>query len=278
VNRAIWAAAAVIGASLLSACTGTGQAAPNAPVLEVVTGLYPLAQAAAQIGQTKVHVTDFVPAGADPRSYTLTPEQIGQVRQAGLVLDVGGGFQPSFEEAASGAPRVTRLEPYAWLDPPAMKRAVAAIATAMEAADPPAARLFEDGATAFTAEVASDGIDYQSTLSTCSRTTMFTPDEAFQAMANDMGLKDVVVGTTPLEAARGAWFADRVEHVGGRIFSETWVSDDAVREVASGAHTKVSALDTLLGAPAGGWPDSRYIDLLESNLGVLSSALGCESS
>jgi ABC-type Zn uptake system ZnuABC Zn-binding protein ZnuA len=151
------------------------------------------------------------------------------------------------------------------------------IAEAMEAADPQAVRVFRQGAAGFGEEVASAAIDYQSTLSTCASTTMFTPDDAFAATARHMSLTDVVIGAGAVGPSQVDGFAAHVGRVGGRIFSETWVPDQAVRQVATAAHARVSSLDTLLGAPAGGWPDSRYTDRLESNLGVLSSALGCQS-
>jgi ABC-type Zn uptake system ZnuABC Zn-binding protein ZnuA len=178
---------------------------------------------------------------------------------------------------AAGATRVTRVGDFVWVDPAAMKAAVESIAAAMEAANPLAAGLYREGATAFGAEVSSDAIDYQSTLSTCSRTTILTADGAFASMAKDNGLTDVVIGTSPLGAAQVGTLAGQVGRTDGRIFTETWTPDGTVEQVASAVHAKVSTLDTLVGAPAGGWPDSRYVDLLESNLGVLSSALGCES-
>jgi ABC-type Zn uptake system ZnuABC Zn-binding protein ZnuA len=158
-----------------------------------------------------------------------------------------------------------------------MKQAVGMIAAAMEAADPQATNLFRLGAAAFGQEVASVAIDYQSTLSTCANTTVFTPDDAFAATAKDMSLTDVVVGTNAMGSSQVDDITAHVRRVAGKVFSETWVPDQSIREVAAAAHARVFSLDTLLGAPAGGWPDSRYADLLESNLAVLSSALGCES-
>ncbi len=149
-----------------------------------------MAQAVEQIGQGKVSVTDVVPAGSDPTSYRLGPAQALQVRRAGLVVEIGGGFQPSFEQAATGVSDVLQLQarlnaanPYVWLDPNVMQKAVALIAGAMEAADPAAAGLFRQGEQSYGASVQSTGIDYESTLSTCPRMTIFTADAAFAAMA-----------------------------------------------------------------------------------------------
>ena len=112
----------------LTAC-GESAAAAHAPTIQVVTGLYPLTQAVEQIGQGKVAVTDVVPAGTDPTTYRLTAAQVAVVHRAAVVVEIGGGFQPSFEAAAlgAGAGAVVDLraalgatDPYVWLDPVVM--------------------------------------------------------------------------------------------------------------------------------------------------------------
>ncbi len=277
-----------IVAIVASGCGGGSTIAPGTPVLHVYTGLYPLAQAIEQIGQGKVTVTDVVPDGDDPATYVLDPQQVTQLHQAGLVVEIGGGFQPSFESAAGGAPDVLALKevigasnPYVWLDPNVMQRAVAATAKAMEAADPGAAGLYRDGESAFSASMESTGIDYESTLSTCPRSTIFTADDAFAAMAPDYGLRDVVVGSGTGPSTSGASsVANQIEADGATtVFAEPWISPRAVDVVAAATRTRVRTLDTLAGPPAGGWPpQANYINLLESNLGVLSSALACPNT
>jgi zinc transport system substrate-binding protein len=273
---------------LLPACGGTSVAATHAPTIQVVTGLYPLAQAVEQIGQDKVAVTNVVPAGADPMTYHLTAAQVGSVHRAALVVQVGDGFQPSLEAASTGAQAVLNLapqlgvaDPYVWLDPGVMGRAVEAMAAALERANPPATALYQQGARAFSAEVASTGIDYESTLSTCARDTIVTPDSAFLAMARDYNLTDDVVGATarpPAAAVTAA--ANRVNAAElTTVFSEPFASDGTIRPVAAAAHVKVRALDTLTGPPPGGWPrQANYLNLMEANLGTLSNALGCPNS
>jgi len=278
----------VLVTTMAAGCSQSAPADASAPVLTVYTGLYPLAQAVQQIGQSKVSVTDVVPPGADPTTYSLTPAQAAQIRRGGVVVEIGGGFQPSLEQAAAGAPQVLMLRseldvatPYIWLDPNMMQRAVALIAGAMEAADPAATGLFRQGEQAFAASVESTGIDYESTLSACPRTTIFTADSAFAAMSSDYGLRDIAVGSSPApqpSAVRGA--ATAMEGVGATtIFSEPWLPSATVDAVAAAAHAKLRVLDTLEGPPPGGWPrQADYIKLMESDLGALSSALGCPNT
>jgi zinc transport system substrate-binding protein len=272
-------------AIVAAGCSQSAPADASAPVLSVATGLYPLAQAVEQIGQNKVSVTDVVPAGSDPTTYRLSPAQAAQVRRAGLVVEIGGGFQPSLEQAAIGAPDVLSLRTkpgtagaYVWLDPNTMQKAVTTVASAMEAADPAAAGLFRQGAEAFDASVQSTGIDYESTLSVCPRATIFTADTAFAPLAGDYGLRDVAIGSSAAPsptAVRDA--ANSMQAAGATtVFSEPWQPAGTVDAVAAAAHVKVRLLDTLEGPPPGGWPpEADYIKLMESNLGALSSALGC---
>ncbi len=262
-----------------------GAATPKAtPAIQVVTGLYPLAQAVEQVGGGTVSVTDVVPDGADPRTYQLSPAQIAVVHRAALAVDVGG-FQPSFAAAAAGAhasvdlaARLQTNDPYVWLDPALMRRAVTVIGAALAATNPPAAGVYRKNAAGFAAEVRSTGIDYESTLATCPRRTIATADGAFAEVARQYDLSDLIVGAAadppPAEVAS---MAGRVMGAGlTTVFTEPFVPDGTVQAVATAAHAKVRTLDPLSGAPLGGWPHHpTYVQLLEENLGALSTALGC---
>lgn len=277
-----------MAAALAGVVAGCGTSLPRsvsqAPVLRVVTGLYPLARVADLIGQGKAAVTDVVPAGADPLRYQLTAAQRAAVRSAGLVIEVGGGFQPSFEAAASGARAVSKLQPaggaspYVWLDPHDMSRVVGAIASAMEAADPAAAALYRRNTSSLQAQVSSLDIAYSSTLSACPDTTLITPDNAFGTMAASYGLKDIVVGApsvaSQIEAAARALQAGQTTSV----ITQPWVDNSGVTAVAASANAKVRSVDTLAGPPSGGWPaGADYFSLMEQNLSTLGSILGCAS-
>ncbi|MGH9115745.1 MAG: metal ABC transporter substrate-binding protein, partial [Acidimicrobiales bacterium] len=257
----------------------------RAPVLDVVTGVYPIAQAAKQIGQTKVKVTDVVPPGADPLTYRLPPRATATVKAAGLVVLAGGGLQPSLRAAADQAHHVLTVDDalhsrdaYFWLDPTEMNKAVAAIASAMERANPPAAGLYRNGAQGFSEAVASTGIDYENTLSACPRRTVVTASGEFGPMSRSYDLHNLVVGTSPNPNPDDVGRAAAAVQAAGAttVFTEPWVSDATARAVAGAARVHLGTLDTLLGPPPGGWPSvANYVRLMEANLGALSAALGC---
>jgi zinc transport system substrate-binding protein len=252
-----------------------------------VTGLYPLAQAIEQIGGRTVSVTDVVPAGADPRTYRLNPAQIAAVHHAALAVEAGG-LQPSFAAAAVGAHTVVDVaarlgtdDPYVWLDPELMARAVAVIGAALAAANPPAAGVYQKNAAGFAAEVRSTGIDYESTLSTCPRRTIATADGAFATLARQYGLNDLIVGAAADPSpATVASAAGQVKAAGlTTVFAEPFVPAATVEAVASAADVSVRNLDPLSGPPTDGWPHHPdYVQLLEENLAALSAALGCPNT
>ena len=172
-------------------------------------------------------------------------------------------------------------DPYVWLDPDLMGRAVAVIAAALAAANPPAAGVYRKNAEGFAAEMKSTAIDYQSTLSTCPRRTIATADGAFAAMARQYGLEDLIVGAAEEPApADVASATGRVKAAGlTTVFAEPFVPTGTVQAVAAAAHARVRNLDPLSGPPAGGWPHHPdYVQLLEQNLGALSAALGCPNT
>jgi zinc transport system substrate-binding protein len=268
----------------LTGCQAHAATTNKPPTISVVTGLYPLAQAATQIGGSAVVVRDVVPAGSDPRSYQLSPAQAAEVRQAAVVILSAPGFQPALDAAASGPGRVLNLDaalntadPYVWLNPQLMGRAVAAIAATLAAANPAAATGYRRGAEAFSAEVASTGIDYESTLSTCPRRAIVTADGAFAGMARQYGLVDQVVGPADQAgpALGAAAAADRASGA-TTAFREPFVPAGPLDAVAGAAHLTLRTLDPLTGPPPGGWPrQADYIRLMEANLGALNGALGC---
>ncbi len=276
--------------ALLSLAAGCTSALPKtvsgAPVLSVVTGLWPLANLVQDIGGDKVAVDDPIPPGIDPLTYRPSAPVLRIVRSAGLVIDAGGGLQPGFEQAARGAQQslsvATQLgaaSPYVWLDPTMMEKAVTAVTDAMAAADPQAGPLFRRNAGGVGAALESLKIDYSTTLSSCPGDTMVTPDRAFTDMASEFGLTQLVVGPRPSPAVVSATTGRIQAGSSVALVSEPWVDNNGIRAVAAASSTKITALDTLAGTPTR--PPSGhdpYTQLMEQNLGHLSAALGCNNN
>lgn len=283
--------AVAVAAAVLIGAAGCSSSLPSslrqAPVLSIATGLWPLAQAARQIGGDKVAVVDVVPPATDPFGFDPDPAQARILTGSGLVVDVGGGFQPKLEAAAAGAPAVVHVgagtgatDPYVWLDPSTMAKTVTVLEKAMAAADPAAASLFARNASDVRNEIQSLGIDYSSTLAACPGTRLVTPDGAFTAMAAEYGLTDHVVGPDPSPATVNL---ERSYLQSGRpagLITEPWVDNHGVEAVAAAAGVGTHAVDTLATTPTGptGSGQDPYFAQMERLLSQLAKQLGCSTS
>lgn len=274
-------------ALLLSAC-GSPDAlrTKGAPVLTVVTGLWPLGQAASEIGLDNVHVVDVVPPGDDPETYTLDAAQRGEVRRAGLVLDVAG-LDPSVAAAAIPAHTVTfsGADPYLWLNPYDMEAVGRRIRSALLRADPEAAPTFDANFPPYLAEVESLDEDYQHYLSACPLSTIVTVTNAFDILHPRYQVDVVALEPTPTSTVLPSRATvDQevavVRRVHARtVYNETWVPESALIPLQSETGVRIApdTLDTLLNIPPGGFPKgvSSYFSAMESNLQIIADALEC---
>ncbi len=261
----------------------------SAPVLSVATALWPLGQAAQVIGGAKVAVVDVVPAGTNPLTFQPDPATVRIMQAAGLVLEAGRGLQPAVDRGAAGTPHVAAVadrigatNPYVWLDPATMEKAVTAMAAAMSAANPGAGALYRRNAEGLNAQIESVRIDYSSTLSTCPGNTIVTADEAFSTMAESFSLTDLVTGPAPAPSLISSDQARLHSGTAAAALNETWVDNGGVQQVAAAAAIKVHAIDTLAGIPTGPGAvttgPNAYPQMMEKDLSSLSGALGCNNN
>lgn len=271
---------------LVGLAVGGCRTAPaHAPTISVVTTIYPLAQAVSAIGGSTVAVTDLATAGVDPATMPLTAAQAERIRRAAVVVEVGGGFQPAVEAAATGSTRLVSLAPRfgdgSWLAPATMENILPIISAALMAANPKAASSYRNGERDFYEQVSSASNDYQAALSACPRNQIAAPDAALDTMASDYRLRLHQLGTSaspsPAQVTDGAATISSSETT--TVFSEPWVPAETIDAVAARTGAKVRVFDTLEAPPAGGWPPhNSYIIGVENNLHTLASALGCPDS
>ena len=261
-------------------------------MVNVVTGLWPLEQAAIEIGQGNVTVHDVVPAGQDPRTYRLDAAQVRQVRTAGLVIEMAGGFQPSLAAAAAGARHVLDLPTaagnatYPWLSPHDMQGVAREIEAALVRVDPAARNTFANGEGDEAALLTSLDGDFISTLNSCSVRTVVTSGDAFGVLGGRYLLHVVPLDgsrTQPLRPspATVAREVALVRHLGvHEIYRDVWQPPDGLLQVQAEAGVGLGTLDPLTGEPPGGWPKhlKTYFQLMEYDLQVISGGLGCPQS
>jgi ABC-type Zn uptake system ZnuABC Zn-binding protein ZnuA len=248
----------VVAAVMVAGC---GVTHVDAPILTVVTSVYPLAQAVEAVGAAQVKVVDLARADVDPRTMVLTP--------------------------AKGAPHVLQLlpavggtNPYIWLDPHLMERVGTLLQTALTRREPAARAVFTDGEEVLASELQSLDIDYQNSLSDCPHKTFVTADDAFSRLATHYDVTDHAagVGTNPdADTVRAA--AAAISATGTvTAFTEPYVAGTTLTAAANLAGVKVRSLNTLVTPPASGSPATvTYSNMMEEDLTSISGALQCAS-
>lgn len=267
-------AASALAVLALAGCSGGGGS--DGPT--VVAAFYPLAWAAEQVVGRDVRVVDLTPPGAEPHDVELSPRDVQQIRDAGLVVYAGGGFQPAVEDAVArrDGPSLDvtdgARDPHIWLDPVrfgAVARELGAALGRRRAAARLAARLSDLDA------------EYSSGLEHCARRAFVTSHAAFAQLAARYGLAQLSLAGRSPEAEPGPQalerLVDEVRASGATtVFTEPLVSDRLAKTVAREAGVEVDVLD-----PVEGLGTERieagedYVTVMRANLDALRQALGC---
>jgi zinc transport system substrate-binding protein len=273
--RAVLAAVSV---ALAVAASGCGRSDSERP--GVVASFYPLAWAAEQVVEGSGRkVRDLTPPGAEPHDLELSPRDVETIRDAELVVYVGGGFQPSLEDAVAerDGPSLDLLDggedPHLWLDPVRFAGAVEEIALGLgdleaAASTVGALRRLDD--------------EYRQALATCERRVLVTTHASFGALAARYGLEQIsLAGRSPEVEPSPRDLERLVEQVRASgattVFAEPLVSSRLAETVARETGAQVASLDPIEGLSQERLDDGEdYLSVMRDNLETLREALGCD--
>jgi zinc transport system substrate-binding protein len=271
-------------AAVVALAGNPGSGSKDGKVDKVVTGFYPLAFAAQEVGGPGLDVENLTPPGAEPHDLEVSPHDVRDLESADLVVLMGRGFQPQLERAArNGGARLIEIldtpglgvngaDPHVWLDPLRYARVVETIAAALGrrgAARPLVERLH--------------GLDrvYRSGLASCKRHSIVTSHEAFAYLAGRYGLRQIpITGLSPEAEPSPADLNAAIERVrqsgATTVFTETLLSPKLAQTVAR----ETGAMTTVLNPIEGLTPAERdrgddYFTLMRANLAKLRAALAC---
>lgn len=278
-------AVAAVLALLAASCSGAGAGSGK---VRVVAAAYPFAWLAQRVGGTDVRVSDLVRPGAEPHDVELTPRQVGEVQEAGVVVYLKG-FQPAVDDAlgdrGQGLDLGTVLaqqrlsgskDPHVWLDPVLMETAATALADRLAKRVPTSAAGFRLRAVAVVEELKRLDADFRSSLRGCARTDLVTSHSAFGYLAARYGLVQRGISglspdaePSPRRVAEVARFA-RERHV-TTIFFESLVDPKVARTVANEIGARTAVLDPIEGVRG----SDDYVSVQRRNAQALHDALGC---
>jgi zinc transport system substrate-binding protein len=270
--------------------------------VSVVASFYPLSFAAERIGGDCVRVINLTPPGVEPHDLELTPDAVGSIETADLVLYLGGGFQPAVEDAVgdaeghvldalsvvSTAPTQgeqanegLEVDPHVWLDPGRFADIVTATGDALEGAGIPTSCHVAGAVNHLRSDLEELDSDFRTGLTGCAQDVIVTTHAAFGYLADAYGLhQEAIAGLAPEVEPSPKRLADLVSLVEREgvttIFTEELVSPDVAETLAREAGVKTEVLFTIEGltkeeASAG----EDYLSLMRENLDALRAALRC---
>ncbi len=248
------AAAVTAGTLLLAGCGGSsGSSGSTEPAQgsggpTLVAGFYPLEWAAARVGGERVDVSSPTPPGAEAHDLELTPQDVGAVSEADLLVYLEG-FQPALDEAARNEAADTAwdagsaadlsltaeehghegetaeehaehaeethaegeepVDPHFWLDPVRLAGVGDALAERLAELDPDGAATYEQNAAALRSDLEALDAEMQAGLAACAVDTLVTSHDAFGYLADRYGLEVVgISGLSPSQEPEPAQLAD----------------------------------------------------------------------
>jgi zinc transport system substrate-binding protein len=285
------ASAALAGALALAGC---GDDSANNGRPSVVVSFYPLQFVVENLAGDAVDVTNLTAPGVEPHDLELTPQAVGDVADADLVVYLSG-FQPAVDDAVDGQAAAAldvadaadlslttaggTLDPHFWLDP--SRLAAAADATATTLVDQ--GILDADTASSNLAMLTDDldrlDAEFRNGLADCTSRDLVTSHEAFGYLADAYDLTQVgITGLSPEAEPDPQDLADVTAFVEQNdvrtIYYETLVSPDVAETVARETGAEVAVLDPLEGLVADA-TDDDYLTVMSDNLETLRTGQGC---
>jgi zinc transport system substrate-binding protein len=263
--------------------------------LEVVASFYPLEFAIQQIGGTHVKVTSLTKPGGEPHDIELTPQDVGTVSKASLVV-YEKGLQGAVDEvvATQGGERGLDVvpaanlnlrvaggtaDPHFWLDPQRYSDVGRLIAARLSSVDPVSKADYERNAKVFEDNLAKLSQEFTTGLATCKRKDIVTSHSAFSYLAQRFGMKQIAInGISPDQEPKAAELAAVSTYARANgvttIYAETLVSPAIAQTVARESGATMATLDPIEGltkASAG----KDYFGVMRSNLKALRAGQGC---
>lgn len=284
----------------------SGTPGPADSKVSVVASFYPLQYAAARIGGDHVSITNLTAPGGEPHDLELTPQQVGTIADANLVLYIKD-FQPAVDDAVNQSAATTSLDvsqgiarlplpptqvaeakdaggpvpindPHIWLDPLNMTAIGNAVAKRLSTIDPANSSTYDANAASLTTDMSALDAHWSAGTKNCANKNLVVSHEAFGYLSKRFGFSQLgIAGLTPdaePSTAKVAEVADFVRaHNVKTIYYETLVDPKVAQTVASETGAKTAVLDPLEGLAAGS--NASYLTVMDDNLTAVRQGQPC---
>ena len=281
----------------------------------MVAAFYPLAFVAERVAGEGAEVTNLTPAGGEPHDLELTARDVVALREAGLVLYLGG-FAPALDDAVAdlapervfdvaGAARLVpgaidgehadehghadshgdaghadeALDPHFWLDPTRLADVATALAERLAADDPAGADDYAARAADLAAELEALDGEYTAGLADCDVLSLVTSHAAFGYLADRYGFEQRgIAGLSPDAEPTPGRLAEVTDFVTDQGVSAIYFEtlvDPAVAETVAAETGAVTAVLDPLEGLTEASAGDDYFAVMRANLATLRAGQRC---
>ena len=263
--------------------------------------LYDIAK---HVAGESVELVMILPFGTDPHSFEPTPKLMAKISKSDLVVYSGAGLEPwtdgfAFKGKVINMSKYVKLrklgmahqhekhhnlsgvDPHYWLDINNMIIATNLITDEFIKILPKNKKLYIKNKNAYIKSLKKLDEDYRKTLSSCHGDTIIVNHNAFSYMAHNYHFHvESLSGLSPEAQPSAKKMMELVEHVKehniSTIFFESFVSDKAIKSIASEAKVDVDVLQPLGNITADEAKQKLgFEDIMRQNLQKISKALKC---
>jgi manganese/iron transport system substrate-binding protein len=258
----------------------------------VVTTISTLNSFVQGVGGDRVTVSSIVPVGASPETYEPTPQDVGTIASAQILVENGAGLEEWLQKLLTNAGSkdlrvvvcteglpVKNLNPHVWMDPQMAKRYVLKIRDALVATDPTHADEYNANATAYNAKLDDLTKSIQARINTipAAHRYMIVFHNAWQYYNDRFGITTLgFVERNPGQEPNPQQIAGLIDlaraHGVRAVFSEPEYSPKILQSIAQGAGVKV--VENLYDDSIGTDPRvANYIAMLNYDTSIIVKAL-----
>ncbi len=259
------------------------------------------------IAKDTLEVFRILPVGVDAHSFEPTPKLMVKIQKSSLVVISGAGLEPwiknfrfhskvidmskfvTLRELRSDDAHShehhqhhlheSALDPHYWLDIDNMIKATEVITEALIEVAPQYKNIYYKNEQAYIKMLHNLDALYKKSLQACNKETIIVNHNAFSYLAQRYGFHvEALSGLSPDAQPSARSMAQLIEHVKEyglkTIFFESFVSDKAMKSIASEAKVKVDLLFPL-GNITKEQQNLTYEQLMKMNLEKITNALEC---
>lgn len=279
--------------------------------ISVTATIFPLYDAAKNVGKDKITLINFIPFGVEAHEFEPKAKDMATLSKSDLFFTSGETFEPwskkiiaslKLQDKTVDMSKKVKLlalksghnhdghghkeskesyDPHYWLSVDNYIKIAKETASALSKKDPQNAKVYEANLAEYLKKLETLKNEYE-TLKTCKNKKVIVNHDAFGYLANDYGItQHSISGMSPESKPSAKQIAKLVEIVKkekiNTVFFEELSSDKAAKTIAKEANVKTDALRPIENITL---EESKkgvgYIEVMRENLAKLKGAMDCK--